>query len=774
MADWETLEQLKLTDSVALDPRADYRWTGIKVQAGLKPAKRVIEGTYDGWFQWYMRYQRFKAFRTLVLVNPLTGVSHPEWGGYIDGLLARLMGKVRQVVIISQVVADPLPSKEEQRTKEVIRALLYGTRLTRPEVLRQLRLTLTPIDEETLGGVFTRYSWLISQNHPRYALEEEDEELLQAMIGWYPRGYIEGRDHVEQLFRRERRFRPELKLPNELIATKALEDADRFTWVTVPFETQRLSTWLQQLNRLQDDRLAGMWHEDVSKEQWLRLLSPTRRRVREVLKALSDKGKLERLAWFREVGRPAAAYVLPKKRPFLEWRCGRCAFYIPSRRRCSLWWLANKRTPFYYPLWKQSGSQVSRFEIHKMTYASRIGPHSSACARFLDKKRDHLRKAVPEKCEVCGWGVPPITADASICPNCKTKYAYVYVKDRRKVKVMTAYEHVFGRIYREATGGDARADLEAWKENVRKDMQLRNIKPEPEDFGDVLADEGVEPGQEPPRTWPAYSQALQEKVDKMAQFTDVSARLSLAMAQSAHNATRRILTFERIPSHEADPLLSRLGQYLALIKDAPPTRLLPYEALIMRQYWRSYRFALRFSELWSGPRKRSRFVAEFVENPAARARGYSPIDAAINHLHQRRLRQAERINQETGYPGTCDGFLHRERYNSRKIGLLLDMVDPFKFADREELLMVVLGGGLTWKDFGVMVDRRSVSFYYPLPSAVAKLNQAGSDADGLVVQYQGVSQSLSDAYRAFAASVLQAIMAYGEGPMFDSFVYAPA
>jgi hypothetical protein len=212
---------------------------------------------------------------------------------------------------------------------------------------------------------------------------------------------------------------------------------------------------------------------------------------------------------------------------------------------------------------------------------------------------------------------------------------------------------------------------------------------------------------------------------------------------------------------------------LALITEAGQSKLLPYEAQIMKRYWLCYGIALRgVHQVWFGPRKRSRFVMEFVGDSAGRARGYSPVDAAINYLHQRRLRQAERTNKEEGFPGTCDGFLHKEHYNSRKIGLLLDMIDPFKFADREELLLVFLDQGLTWKDFRVETDRRGSNFYYPMATATNKLDQVGSDADNLASRYEGRDMQLSEAYRRFAENMLNVIDAHGDSKrMFNPFVF---
>ncbi len=159
VADEETLEQLPPLDSSRLDPEQDYRWSGFLIQRKVrKRAKRVIQGTYDEWFQWYMQHQRFRAFQTIVLIEPLVGVSDSEQGGYIDGFLARLMGKVRKTVIISKGDGEAPPSHDERRAKEVVRAMLYGTRLTRPKILQQLGRTFVPIAEETLAKAFTKYT----------------------------------------------------------------------------------------------------------------------------------------------------------------------------------------------------------------------------------------------------------------------------------------------------------------------------------------------------------------------------------------------------------------------------------------------------------------------------------------------------------------------------------------------------------------------------------------------------------------------------------------
>lgn len=760
-----------------LDPRKDYRWSGWLLQRmHERPAKRIVAGTYEDWFKWYMRSQRFRAFQTVVLVEPTAAVVDKDHGGYIDGFLARLMGKVRVIIVVSKSNTQFGPDTDSTRTKEVLRALLFGTRLSRPEIIAQSKRAFVPIDEPMLTGTLERQRWRISKKHPRYRLDDYDIDLVQGMLARPPDEYnVENPgQNIEQLFELNRRFRTELRLPDEMIIPKVIEDVGIQGWVTVPSEAERLSTWLQELNRRQDRRLIEIWesNEFATSDEWLRLLNPQRFQVRRVLETLVRQGNLQKRSWYREVGRPALAYVLPGKAPFLERRCGQCAFYVSVRRRCRLWWLANKRQVFYDPRWKRAGSRVTEFEIHKMKHASRIGPHSSACLQFLDKKRDHLRKEIPEGCEICGETIPKPQADkpSTTCQTCNTRYT----RWKGKVKVMTAYEHEFIRVYHEATGGDAKADLEAWVREVKENIRTTHpMIPTTEDFDDVLQEAVPETEPEPPRVWPQFSQTLQSNVDRLTLATDIARQLSLAMAQSAFNATRRIAAFSKLFSGNVDPIVAAQERYLTSIGTANPAELLPYEALIMKQYWLCYGLALRNAQQWFGSRKRSRFVREFVYGPAGRARGYSPVDAAINYLHQRRLRQAERINNEVGFPGTCDGFLHKERYNSRKIGLILDMIDPFKFADREELLLVVLDGGLTWRDFKMESDRHGSTFYYPAPRARTILDGVGADADQLMVRYQEIDSSLTEAYKRFASSLIRALEAKSESRKPEPFVYAP-
>jgi hypothetical protein len=772
ICDEAALQALPKLDWEYLDPQKDYYWSGVFAQKKFGyPYRRVIVGTYEEWFRWYMRTQRFRSFHTIILIEPLAAVSDKEHGGYTDGLLARLMAKVRRVVVVAKPASE-LPAPDETHVKEVLRALLYGTRSSRPELVWLVSHTFASIPRDLLDKTLERYKydWRISKEHPRFRLGELDEELVQGMVGTVPAGYVYGKpEQIEQQFKRKGRFRRELAIPDEMLAERVMEDVARRVWETVSDESKEVAGWLGELNRAEDSRLEKIFRsqEFVSDRQWLAVLNPPKRQLRRVMGGLAAEGKLETRAWFREVGRPSTAYFLPGKAPFLEDRCGQCAFFVSAKRRCRLWWLVNKKRAFFHPAWREAGSRATPFEIHKMEYASRIGPHSSACLRFVDKKRDHLRKAVPLGCEICGEGLRG-TGRMVLCRNCGTKY----VKRGEKVKVLTAYEHEYDRLYSEITGGDAAADYEEVRRQVRARLQdIMRSRTEEEDV-DILAEDSTEVQVEPPRVRPNFDRELQEKVDRLVQTTDIARRLSIAMAKSAINATRRVTEIARVDAKEAGSAIASQEKYLAPIDNASQAQLLTYEALIMNQYWRCYRLALVRAQQWFGPRKRGRFVSEHVEEPAGRARGYTAVDAAINYLHQRRLRQAERINAEVGFKGVCDGFLHRERYNSRGIGLLLDMIDPFKFADREELLVVALNGGISWMDFRLEKDRRGLTFYYPAAKAEVILSRAGDDADHLSMKYDGGETDVTGAYRLFADDMLKLLDSRNPSKEFKPFVFA--
>jgi len=53
-----------------------------------------------------------------------------------------------------------------------------------------------------------------------------------------------------------------------------------------------------------------------------------------------------------------------------------------------------------------------------------------------------------------------------------------------------------------------------------------------------------------------------------------------------------------------------------------------------------------------------------------------------------------------------EGFLHRKRWNPEGLRLILDLIDPFKFVDREKLLEAVLDVSVNWEGL-LQLDRQA-------------------------------------------------------------------
>jgi hypothetical protein len=495
---------------------------------------------------------------------------------------------------------------------------------------------------------------------------------------------------------------------------------------------------------------------------------PSRPILRGIAEKLVADGKVLKASWAREVGRPATIYHLPGRLPFLSGsRCGQCAFYVPLRRQCRIWWLLNRSYGHSHPRWAREGDHpLSAFETYKMRNSWRIGPHSSACSRFIDKKKDYTRSELPKLCDVCQDELPamPLKGSMVVCRSCRTRY---FTLKQRKVKVLTSYEHEFEKTYKELAGVEPASDVKRLIEESRGsapsiveqaifDERRRSLTEDPDsvpktvmlfhgdsmlaregrlymfkrrsveslplagstlvDHGHVVSEEqrGIlesagmtvrsvsEPdGPEDQEISRPRRYDIAPAVEKVvASHPEFLRKMTLAMAQSCVNATERIGPIAKVRNEDIQAFTKRQKLWMHRLEHEPPSRFLVYEAAVMREYWDCYYLPIKAAFQRSGPRKKARFVREFVADPMGRARGYTAVDAAINYLHQRRLFKARSTNVQLGidfYPG--EGFLHRKRWNPEGLGLVLDLIDPFKFADREKLLGTIIDFSLNWRDF---------------------------------------------------------------------------
>ncbi len=847
-----------------LSPDENWHWTGVQRH---KKLKSVLVADYGEWFRWFMKWQRFNAFQIVVLIAPFGRMIDSERRGYIDGLLTRLLAKpsIHKTIVVEEESFQPLARKwlaaegqpgevidlkakfGPRQASEAIVSLLFGTHLSKQ------------------GLHLAAASTLFSKLNENWEHELEDNirrpALVDTMSRWlYTAGYY-GREMVEALETEEvaqSRENPEEppkpvfrqskeKGPSELgqdyLEVLVQNLLDLQGWFTIQnlfdyvnAETQKVLQTSDSVPKIFND------HFDYEKPAELHVFLPSRPALRGIAEGLARDGKLQKTTWVKEIGRPATVYHMPGKLPFDQAsKCGQCAFYVSARRQCRIWWLLNKSYSHRHDRWTRDGPHpLSSFDLHKMRNSWRIGPHSTACLEFVDKKRDYTRKTLPESCDICYEEMPetPPKGGMVVCGNCRTRY---FTLRQKKVKVLTSYEHEFKRRYEALAGVDPSSDLKRLIEErqgsapsiveraiydehrtpetdenpaeapktvmifpgdrmLSRDGKLyifkkRKVESIPlagstlidlggivgEEQTDILASAGMTVRALPKPAGPMIEAKPVDRFD-IAPFVEDIVRsqpefirgMALAMAQSAINATGRVASLARLEGSHVQASIARQKAVMRRLERVPPSRFLAHEALVMKEYWGTYHLALNSVLQRSGPRKKARFVREYVTTPTGRARGYTAMDAAINYLHQRRLFKARSVNVQLGLdPDPGEGFLHRKRWNPEGLGLNLDLIDPFKFADREKLLEAVLDFSVNWRDFYSSTDRHGARFYYPRPEVVGVLETVGEAADGVVVSRGEREITLMEAYKDTVQTLVKNLKAR-TSHSFKPFEYAVA
>ena len=208
MGDPEPLNEIPDHLAKNLDPKRNYHWSGVDRRLELqRRLPRVLAGEYAEWFQWYMCFQRFKAFQTVIMIDPLSAVDETDTGGFIDGLLARLLAKVPQVVVVTRSNREQPPTRyDELHTQSALLSLLYGTRLSRGQLIDAAKFAFVQIPEQKLRETLDNSLWLMRLSNSRFELTEDDEKLVQGMVpSWKSHGNGEP-DEIEPLFQRHQKW----------------------------------------------------------------------------------------------------------------------------------------------------------------------------------------------------------------------------------------------------------------------------------------------------------------------------------------------------------------------------------------------------------------------------------------------------------------------------------------------------------------------------------------------------------------------------------------
>jgi len=549
----------------------------------------------------------------------------------------------------------------------------------------------------------------------------------------------------------------------------------------------------------------------------------SRKALYRATQELAPRMGLRRSVYYKGVGRPEIAYYAREEDlpPNFHDRCRRCAFYVRQRMRCRLWHPLHRRFGWRS---EELEEELSKVEEDRLRHSWRMNPKATACREFVRRKRDYVKTKMEDKCDLCQ---SPLRLEVGVvrCEKCGSTYHTL--RDGR-VRVHPAYESHFRRRYLSIAGETPEETVETIEDAKRGDLismlrtalegEAREETPTPSKRPVVLYPgdevelregcltrgreripiEGVsrviDYGCLPPtvreeleRRGVEVSAFLTERAkmaSTMSGYVDVELRKRLgdpalasalarrmaeSVAQSLISSTERIGRMAGVPGYMLEKALREQRRIFEVMRGCPVEALRSYEGLVGMRYWLVFREACRKAGFLFVGRKRDRLVREFVRTARGRARGYNPINAMINYLHQRRLTACRIANAEEGLGWQSgEGLLHRLRRDD-PIGLALDLSDLFKIVDRELLMEACLEKRVSWRDCEAQTGRQGVRFYYPGRGAIAVLEEIGIQADSFPVDYGGSRIPLMEAYRRHAKRFVEAVKK-GDAALFSPFI----
>jgi len=740
----------------------------------------------------------------VILFSPERVIEGSARKGAVDGGLVRILAKWLWKLLLVTRETDSDLDIQSLSVEDLARSLIRTTPTGDGSIwIRELVLTLLYrrhlTIQELLEGV-KRSAWWHLSGSTEQQVEEATGSLLRTGLIRQRKSRFTCNEYGRFVVERD----SPLEKFNRTEADAALEIECRF------------APGREEINKVPDERAIQLILDCVQKFGWSTvkyLLTDFRQQypfhhtsdamVRRLLDGLVARRLLAVSLYNRGFGKPLRIYFGHGNEPsWLNNRCGDCAFYTRNLRRCRFWWAV---TRFSGSLIFRLQEELPIIAREKLRYGlQRMGPKATGCNNFLPRKRDYPIRHAVDQCLACGKPVELAISKIVTCGNCGTKYRPL----RDKILVLYNHEHAFRDLYQKVVGTSPppQATLLSHEESETQWKDVLVLYPNEkvtvgrdgltvkrgrsvnfEGYGQVynVVDYGA--------LSPQQAQALRKKeiavvqkhlpieresnesafdvknLEKLRADKRVVLAISNALILSIIIATRRAsgLLQPNASKHEVE---AQLTEYQRFKWSASPTldEILGYEARVSLHYWSLYKSLLRVATLGFSSRVRDRFVREVVHNSRARARGYSPANAAINYLHQRRLVLCRSVNVEAGLPSS-EGFIHVAERKSG-LGLLLDMVDPFKLSDREMFLQSCLRREFGPEDFVSRVGRQRVRFYFPSVETIRRLEEVGRKADEQLAWYAGEELKLMDVYRKYAASVKQLLSSL-ELANFQPFIY---
>jgi len=763
---------------------------------------------------------RLKRVDVVFLHQPFTYMaSARSMGGFLDGLLARVLVKEPSLFIADMVGLDRslmrewIPTVTIEGEGEAVRlgvdedwvlssllTVLYHSYLNLASVMDFSRRTLwwhtLRADRKQLKSFLSKalQLGLVERRGGRYTCTGKGRRAVESFTppSQAARGEFRGAAFSPQLPRKPIRLEDEGEVRG--IVKDLLYEEGWFTLRDVR------------------GRMEGLEGFDFSRKALYR-----------AAQELAPRMGLRRSVYYKGLGRPEIAYYakeedLPSN---FHDRCGKCAFYVRPRMRCCLWHPLHRRFGWRS---EELEEELSKVEEDRLRHSWRMNPKATACREYVRRKKDYVKTKADDKCDICR---SPLRLEVGVvkCEECETTY---HVLRDGRVRVHPAYEALFRRRYLSIAGETPEESVEAVEEAKRGDM-IHLLKTALAREARGKEEKAPAPGKRPVVLYPGDEVEIGEKyltrgreripieevsrvidygclppplreelvrrgvevgaflgerakmASTMSGYVDVELRKRLgdpalasalarrmaeSVALSLISSTERIGRMASVSEHVLEKAVREQRRIYERMRSCPTGALRTYEGLVGMRYWLVFKVACERVGFHFGGRKRDRLVREFVRTARGRARGYNPINAMINYLHQRRLTACRIVNSEEGIGwASGEGLLHRLRGND-PIGLALDLSDALKVVDRELLLKACLEKRLGWRDCEWQVGRQGVRFYYPGRGAIAILEEIGIQADSLPVDYGGERVPLMEAYRKHARSFVEAVKR-GDAALFS-------
>ena len=416
-------------------------------------------------------------------------------------------------------------------------------------------------------------------------------------------------------------------------------------------------------------------------------------------------------------------------------QCGRCCFFTRTNRCVIISSLLQIKSPEHIP-----NTAIRDLLLHKKVSPNlRIHPRMGACEYFRVRNRDYELKALPlvtsyESADGTeGWAETDFYActiegcnglmewDPHFrtlkCPKCHTKYTRFLKDDGTKVikvnvdvkSTRTAVVQAICGVY-DDEGVQERQKKKVTKRYRTLERIVRRNSTKKEET-----------------TLLTYDRELRIQLQRKYGTEQFYKRRILAILLSCILATLELKTLGIVEEWIIDRhVYVQLEQIRRCSKHPTIEQLRTAERIIANQYWQVCKQIFRQIGFHLSSRKLMRYVKEFLEYPFRGSKGYTPGNTLINNIHKIRYEHLRELLRRYGFGYECPGCAE---HTNPKFGLVLDLADLVKVADRFTLIQAIINQEITAEDLYSILGRHNQEIYLVKRKAFRKLVRIIEETD---------------------------------------------